>query len=194
MSPIDYIAITVAAFAIGSIPVASFVATCMGQEEDAKCKILATAKCLADAVKGFLPVFIACWISTEYGLSAAAGVFLGHNFPIWKNAKGGTGLAVLFGALLAIHPVLGLYALIAWGIALFIYAEPTVAALTAALVVPLSASILKLPFHPAMLVPFSTLIIWRHRKKLLGLVRDESPDDLADDAKPLQPRTTSRVH
>jgi glycerol-3-phosphate acyltransferase PlsY len=70
---------------------------------------------ILDIGKGFLPVFAAISIglpSWIVALTAALAV-VGHCWPVWANFRGGMGLAVTGGALLAISP---LYFLIALGL------------------------------------------------------------------------------
>ncbi|KAA3647779.1 MAG: glycerol-3-phosphate acyltransferase [Chloroflexi bacterium] len=60
-----------------------------------------------DIAKGFLPTYLA----SQYGdvawvvpLTAAFAV-AGHNWPVWAGFRGGMGLAVTGGSLLAVYPV-----------------------------------------------------------------------------------------
>ncbi len=59
---------------------------------------------LFDALKGAAPVLIAqhYW-GLDAALLAALGAFLGHLFPVWLGFKGGKGVAVSLGILLAIY-------------------------------------------------------------------------------------------
>ena len=64
---------------------------------------------LGDALKAILPIlaFRMMYSDAEplwqlYGLYTAIGVTLGHNFPFYLNFKGGKGIAVMAGAIIAL--------------------------------------------------------------------------------------------
>ncbi|MBE9524963.1 MAG: glycerol-3-phosphate acyltransferase [Chloroflexi bacterium] len=70
---------------------------------------------ILDIAKGFIPVHTALSVGIPNWIVAltAALAVVGHCWPLWANFRGGMGLAVTGGALLAISP---LYFLIALGL------------------------------------------------------------------------------
>ena len=66
---------------------------------------------LADMAKGFVPVYAYVHM-TQMNLAESNGLALvlaapvaGHIFPVWHHFKGGKGIAVSFGVLLALFPI-----------------------------------------------------------------------------------------
>ena len=55
-----------------------------------------------------------------FGLYAGVGAVLGHNFPFYLRFKGGKGVATSVGLLLSTNVVLGLIAILVFGIVLYI--------------------------------------------------------------------------
>ncbi len=71
---------------------------------------------LLDAVKGFVPVFVAARWSHSEPIAAAVAVaaVLGHCFSPWLNWKGGKGVATSFGAIFGLSWKAGLVAVAGW--------------------------------------------------------------------------------
>ncbi len=66
-----------------------------------------------DAFKGFMPVFFFKTESVIIDIIILC-IFLGHLFPIWIKFKGGKGIAVIIGCLLAYETTYGLLFLAVW--------------------------------------------------------------------------------
>lgn len=77
-------------------------------------KKLAILTLLLDALKGTIPVLIAKQFHMDYAVLAAFGALIGHLFPIWLKFKGGKGVAVAVGIILALSPLLGLSLVAIW--------------------------------------------------------------------------------
>ncbi|MEL6784769.1 MAG: glycerol-3-phosphate 1-O-acyltransferase PlsY [Pseudomonadota bacterium] len=65
-------------------------------------KGLAAATLVADALKASIPVWFFWSAGVEVAMLAGFGAFIGHLFPVWLNFKGGKGIAVYVGVLLAV--------------------------------------------------------------------------------------------
>ena len=77
-------------------------------------KGLAAATLLLDLAKGAAAVFLARWISPEFGALGAAAAVLGHCYPVWLRFNGGKGIATAFGVLLALAWPVALVAAGVW--------------------------------------------------------------------------------
>ena len=83
-------------------------------------KKLAAFTLLGDALKGTVAVLIASRFGPEAAMMAGLGAFIGHLFPVWLKFKGGKGIAVYVGLLLAFWwQGLAAFALVWLGIAYF---------------------------------------------------------------------------
>jgi len=102
-----------------------------------------TAVLLIDALKGFLPVFLAPGLFTDVDRNAmqiicCVSVIAGHNWTCWLRFKGGKGIATSGGALLAFLPLPLLCALSVWGIVLGTSRYVSLASISAAAAIPVA--------------------------------------------------------
>ena len=65
-------------------------------------KGLAALTLLADIAKGFIVAWLFSRGNYDAGLIAGLGAFIGHLFPVWLKFKGGKGIAVYIGVLVAL--------------------------------------------------------------------------------------------
>jgi len=100
-------------------------------------KGLAALTLLLDAAKAAFAVLAANAIAgPDAALLAAAGAFIGHIFPVWLGFKGGKGVAVYVGALLALFwPALLVFAVV-WLAVAFTSRYSSLSSMTASLVTP----------------------------------------------------------
>lgn len=150
---------------------------------------------LVDVLKGFVPAyFFPVWdgtaagnLSLVYGLAAIAG----HVWSVFVRFRGGKGVATGAGVLVALAPTSALIALLVWIGIVAIFRYVSVASVTAATLVPVTAW---LTDEPGSTVGFCALVAafvwWTHRTNLRRLARGEenrfgsplpplSTDDLA---------------
>lgn len=99
-------------------------------------KLMALLTLLLDGAKGFLAVHFA----HRYQIQdwAAGAVMLGHMFPIWLKFRGGKGVATYGGILFGLSVPLGAQAVLAWLSFLVIFGYSSLAALLAAILVPVT--------------------------------------------------------
>ena len=128
---------------------------------------------IADMLKGFLPVFIALFLTSDERTLAlvAIAAFLGHLYPLFFGFKGGKGVATAFGAILGINWMVALAMMFVWLIVAYGLKISSMSALVAAVLAPFffwwltgsTAFIL-------MSVFISLLLIWRHRTNIQRLI------------------------
>jgi glycerol-3-phosphate acyltransferase PlsY len=135
---------------------------------------------LADALKGFAPVFIVHALtsdSTATALSGAAAV-VGHNFPVYLNFKGGKGIAAGFGVMLAVAPLIGLLCLLVWLAASLLWKYSSLAGLLAFAAYPVLTFLFSNSFeqaYGALSLFFFALIYYRHRENIKRLLAGTEP-------------------
>ncbi len=132
-----------------------------------------------DALKGFVPVWLAVKFGAHFGLGewsvALVGLaaFLGHLWPLFFKFHGGKGVATAAGVLLGLNPLLGLATLATWVIIAALFRYSSLASLVAALFAPFY-QLLIWGVQPMLLtiVAMTLLLVWRHegniRKLLAG--------------------------
>ena len=134
-------------------------------------KKLAAATLLADALKGTVAVIAARQVmGMEAALIAGLGAFLGHLYPVWLKFKGGKGVATYLGVLLGLAPLFVLVFAAVWlGMAkLFRYSS--LAALTAAVIVPLALFFGGRPEVASLFVVMSVITILKHHQNIRRLL------------------------
>jgi glycerol-3-phosphate acyltransferase PlsY len=130
-----------------------------------------------DALKGYVPVFVALVWGPRFGIGewAVAGVglaaFLGHLWPVFFRFQGGKGVATAAGVLLAFNPWLGLATLLSWAIIAFFFRYSSLASLVAAAFAPFY-QLLIWGMEPNVLAIFamSLLLVWRHEANIRKLL------------------------
>lgn len=148
-------------------------------------KDLALATLILDAGKGAVAFLIAQALFPGVpAIAAVAGgaAFLGHLFPVWLGFKGGKGVATFFGLLLAAAWPLGLMAGATWLLVAVLFRMSSLAALIAAVAVPLLA-LLPLPLMglpasgPVLGLSVATAgLIWlRHHENIARILKGTEP-------------------
>ncbi|MEI9994010.1 MAG: glycerol-3-phosphate 1-O-acyltransferase PlsY [Rhizomicrobium sp.] len=131
---------------------------------------------LFDALKGAAPVLIAqhYW-GLDAALLAALGAFLGHLFPVWLGFKGGKGVAVSLGILLAIYWPIALLGFASWGAVLALSRISSLSALVAAVVTPIYMFLFHRLHETVLTVALAVLVIVIHHENIRRLLRGEEP-------------------
>ena len=133
---------------------------------------------LGDGLKGFVAVFIAQWLTARFGApawtipAAALAVFLGHLFPVFHGFRGGKGVATGAGIVFALHWPLGLVLTSIWLLMAYGFKISSLAALTAAVLMPLGMFYVQGPTLTSWaMVPIALLLFWRHKENIRQLVQ-----------------------
>ena len=138
-------------------------------------KGLAAATLLLDAAKGALAVWLAQRFSPGYELHAAAGVLIGHLYPIWLRLRGGKGVATLLGILIVLLPVAAAVYAGVWIALLLVLRISSVAGMAAAASAPISAVVLGDTIRFPLLAGLALLVIWKHRDNVRRLASGDEP-------------------
>lgn len=133
-------------------------------------KKLAAATLLLDALKGTAATAIASRWGLDAGLAAGFAAFLGHLFPVWLKFKGGKGVATYLGVLLGLAPMVVIVFAVIWlGMAkLFRYSS--LAALAAAVAVPIALYLYGRPDIGSLFVVMSLITILKHHANIRRLL------------------------
>ena len=139
-------------------------------------KAAAALTLLFDAAKGAAAVLIAReLLGTDAALFAALGAFIGHLFPIWLGFKGGKGVAVSLGILLALYWPAALLAFGTWLVMVAIFRISSLSALVAAVMTPIYMLVLHHEHEAALAVVLALLVFVIHKDNIRRLLRGEEP-------------------
>ena len=133
-------------------------------------KGLAAATLLLDALKGTAAVLIAGHFAPETAVWAGLGAFLGHLFPVWLGFKGGKGVATYLGVLIGLAWQVALIFAVIWLAMAFLFRYSSLAALTAAVVVPIALYFLSAPQIAVLFVVMSIIVFIKHRANISRLL------------------------
>jgi glycerol-3-phosphate acyltransferase PlsY len=137
---------------------------------------LAATTLILDAAKGALPVLLArqFW-GEDAAMLAAIGAFLGHCFPVWLGFKGGKGVAVLIGTLLALSWPVGLIFCAVWLLIAFTRKTSSLAALTAGATAPIFAYVIVNEWLAVTVAIMVILLFIQHRANIARLMAGTEP-------------------
>ncbi|MDQ3074545.1 MAG: glycerol-3-phosphate 1-O-acyltransferase PlsY [Pseudomonadota bacterium] len=138
-------------------------------------KGLAASTLLLDAAKGALAVWLAHHFWTGFELHAAAGVLIGHLYPVWLRFRGGKGVATLLGVLVMLLPIAALVYAMVWLVLLLVVRMSSVAGMAAAASAPITAGVVGDRTHFPLLLGLALLVLWKHRDNIRRLVAGEEP-------------------
>jgi len=129
-----------------------------------------------DALKAAVPVLVSqhFW-GAEAAMAAAVGAFLGHCFPVWLGFKGGKGVAVMIGSLLALAWPVGLIFCAVWLLIAVLRRMSSLAALTAAATAPIFAYLLGTDRLALTALILALLLFFQHRDNIGRLLAGTEP-------------------
>jgi len=134
-------------------------------------KGLAALTLILDALKGAVPV----WLTLHYlglypAMLAGLGAFLGHLFPVWLGFKGGKGVATYIGVLLGLAWEGVIVFAIAWLLVAFVTRFSSLAALVAAVAVPVALVFLGRLELAELFAVMSAIVFIKHRPNIERLI------------------------
>ncbi|MCW5720593.1 MAG: glycerol-3-phosphate 1-O-acyltransferase PlsY [Devosia sp.] len=139
-------------------------------------KKVAAATLVLDALKAATPVLVARYFwGEEAAMLAAVGAFLGHCFPVWLGFKGGKGVAVMIGSLLALAWPAGLIFCAVWLLIALARKISSLAALTAAATAPIFAYLFGNALLALTVIALALLLFFQHRENIARLLAGTEP-------------------
>ncbi len=140
-------------------------------------KDLALATLLLDSFKAGLAVLLFTLLAgRNFGLVAGAAAFVGHCYPVWLNFKGGKGIATYAGLLAFASWKALVIGAVCWLGIFALTRISSLAALTAALLVPIGAWAWgETDFAVVTLALLSLLVFWTHRENVARLLKGTEP-------------------
>lgn len=133
---------------------------------------------LADAAKGYLPVFLALRLEFDAAALAliAVAAFLGHLYPLFLNFHGGKGVATALGALLALAPMATSVLIVVFAAVVLVSRIVSLGAIAAAMAAPVALWFFSQSLvFVAMGLFLGAMIILRHRGNIQRLLAGTEP-------------------
>jgi len=134
-------------------------------------KGLAAATLICDMLKGTIAVLVIyrLW-GEDAAILAGLGAFLGHLFPLWLRFKGGKGVAIYIGILLAFAPLAALAFGAIWLVVAAITRYSSLSALIASAAMPAILWALDKPQQALLFAVMTLLVFVMHRANIARLL------------------------
>jgi glycerol-3-phosphate acyltransferase PlsY len=133
-------------------------------------KDLAAATLALDALKGAVAVLLGGWLAPGAAMVAALGAFFGHIAPVWLRFRGGKGVAVFIGALLALHWPTGLIVCAVWLAAAYLWRFSSLSALLASASAPFVLWGFGHGEQALVVALMAALLWWKHSENIARLL------------------------
>jgi glycerol-3-phosphate acyltransferase PlsY len=134
-------------------------------------KGLAALTLIFDALKGAVPVWLALhYLGLYPALLAGLGAFLGHLFPVWLGFKGGKGVATYLGVLIGLAWEVAIVFAVVWLLVAFVTRFSSLAALVAAVAVPVALFWLGREEIAELFAVMSAIIFIKHSANISRLM------------------------
>jgi len=134
---------------------------------------------LLDALKGFIPVYVASLFTGKDSIwTALTGLaaVLGHMYPLFFGFRGGKGVATAFGVLLAFSPFIAFLTLCVWAGVLLWKRYVSLASMVSSSAGAFLLLLSEKPLHFGIVGLFITLlIIYRHKDNINRLITGKEP-------------------
>jgi acyl phosphate:glycerol-3-phosphate acyltransferase len=133
-------------------------------------KGLAALTLLLDALKGTVAVLIAGLYGADLAIIAGFFAFIGHLFPVWLGFKGGKGVATYIGVLAGLMWKVAVVFAAVWIAVALLLRYSSLAALIAAVVVPLTLLIMGYQDFAVVFAVMSVIVFIKHRANISRLM------------------------
>jgi acyl phosphate:glycerol-3-phosphate acyltransferase len=131
-----------------------------------------------DALKGAIATGLGLAIDGRplaYWCGAVAVV--GHMFPVFRQFRGGKGVATASGVLLVLHPIVAPFACVLWWIVTKVTGKAVIGSVVALALVPVGLALLGRPAWEFLAIAgLSVIILAKHWKNFGRLIRREEPE------------------
>ena len=136
-------------------------------------KKLAIATLLFDILKGYASVIISLKYFNDLVFLSALICFIGHIFPVWIKFKGGKGVAVYLGVILALSFPLAIVFCVTWVLFAFIFKYSSLSSMMGAFSVLAYSFVLNNFLLNFLLFINFIIIIFTHRENIRKLKNSE---------------------
>ena len=136
-------------------------------------KSLATATLMLDILKGYSSVIISLTYFNDLFLFSALICFIAHIFPIWLKFKGGKGVAVYLGIILAISFPLGILFSISWIIVALFFKYSSLSSIFGTFIVLIYSIVFENFLLSLFLFISFIIILFTHRENIRKLKNSE---------------------
>lgn len=129
---------------------------------------------VGDMLKGFVPVFLARFVTeNEWVIAAVAlAAVIGHCWPVFLRFKGGKAVATGAGTTIALAPIVGLMLFAFWWAVVLVSRYTSLGAISVMVVTPI---VFLTTGQPTPYVLYTAvggaLVLWRHRENARALVK-----------------------
>lgn len=129
-----------------------------------------------DALKGFIPVFMAKKFGSDWGVALAAmAAVAGHIFPVWLGFKGGKGVATSLAVYAAMVPGIFIVSGLAW-LGVFYLSRISSLSSIISMVVAVIFSMFFMSGNVIFAIfTISCVVIYKHKENIIRLLRSEEP-------------------
>ena len=132
-------------------------------------KSLAISTLLLDTFKGYASVIISLTYFNDLVFLSALTCFIGHIFPIWLSFKGGKGVAVYFGIIIALFFPLAIVFSVSWILLAIIFKYSSLSSIIGSLAVLFYSIILNNNSLSFFLFIIFVIILFTHRENIRRL-------------------------
>ena len=136
-------------------------------------KSLALATLIFDALKGYVSVIISLKYFNDLVYLSALLCFIGHIFPIWLKFKGGKGVAVYLGIILALSIPITIIFVISWVLIAFFFKYSSLSSIAGAMLVFSYSIVLNNYSLSFFLFIIFVIILFTHRVNIRKLKDSE---------------------